>query len=52
MRVLLYNFVQPEDPAHKQGGGVAVYQESMQNRGGDHAAAGSAAPSFVGRKPG
>jgi hypothetical protein len=24
----------------------------MQNRGGDHAAAGSAAPSFAGRKPG
>ncbi len=26
--------------------------ESMQNRGGDHAAAGSAAPSLAGRKPG
>ncbi len=26
--------------------------ESMQNRGVDHAAAGSAAPSFAGRKPG
>jgi hypothetical protein len=26
--------------------------ESMQNRGGDYAAAGSAAPSFAGRKPG
>src|SRR5918998_1518218 len=30
----------------------ARYKESMQNRGGDHAAAGSAAPSFAGRKPG
>ncbi len=26
--------------------------ESMQFRGGDHAAAGRAAPSFAGRKPG
>ena len=27
-------------------------RESMQNRGGGHAAAGSAAPSLAGRKPG
>jgi glycosyltransferase involved in cell wall biosynthesis len=29
MRILLYNFVQPEDPTHKQGGGVAVYQRNL-----------------------
>ena len=28
------------------------FGESMQNRGGDYAAADSAAPSFAGRKPG
>lgn len=29
LRVLLYNFVQPEDPTHKQGGGVAIYQRNL-----------------------
>jgi hypothetical protein len=29
MRILIYNFVQPEDPTHKQGGGVAVYQRNL-----------------------
>ncbi len=29
MRVLIYNFVQPGDPSHKQGGGVAVYQTNL-----------------------
>ena len=29
MRILLYNFVQPEDPKYKQGGGVAVYQRNL-----------------------
>ncbi len=32
--------------------GGADADESMQNRGGDYAAAGNAAPSFAGRKPG
>jgi glycosyltransferase involved in cell wall biosynthesis len=29
MRILIYNFVQPEDPTHKQGGGVAIYQRNL-----------------------
>src|SRR3712207_1732689 len=29
MRILLYNFVQPDDPPSKQGGGVAVYQRNL-----------------------
>jgi glycosyltransferase involved in cell wall biosynthesis len=29
MRVLVYNFVQPEDAKHKQGGGVAIYQGNL-----------------------
>ena len=29
MRILLYNFVQPEDPTRKQGGGVAIYQRNL-----------------------
>ena len=31
---------------------ATLLEESMQFRGGDHAAAGRAAPSFAGRKPG
>lgn len=39
MRILIYNFVQPDDSKSKQGGGVAVYQtnllKALQQKGHD-----------------
>ena len=31
MRIVLYNFVQPDDSVSKQGGGVAIYQRNLIN---------------------